>query len=118
MTSAPVRATWPGSRSSGDDLQRRSVGLGREAGRAGKWLCRPDGAGVRRPPRRSRQPDAPRAPVRPDDGRQKSNGTCDRCGPAVHAVYRVNRDGRLYLMPALRPGYGRRCRCKAGPCGR
>jgi hypothetical protein len=25
------------------------------------------------------------------------NETCDRCGPAVRAVYRVNRDGELYL---------------------
>jgi hypothetical protein len=23
--------------------------------------------------------------------------TCDRCGPAVHAVYRVDRSGELYL---------------------
>jgi hypothetical protein len=29
------------------------------------------------------------------------NETCDRCGPAVRAVYRVNRDGEL-SMPALR----------------
>jgi len=25
------------------------------------------------------------------------NETCDRCGPAVRAVYRVNRNGELYL---------------------
>ena len=25
------------------------------------------------------------------------NETCDRCGPAVRAVYRVARDGELYL---------------------
>jgi hypothetical protein len=25
------------------------------------------------------------------------NQTCDRCGPAVRAVYRVYRDGELYL---------------------
>jgi hypothetical protein len=25
------------------------------------------------------------------------NETCDRCGPAVRAVYRVDRDGELYL---------------------
>ena len=25
------------------------------------------------------------------------NQTCDRCGPAVRAVYRVHRDGELYL---------------------
>jgi hypothetical protein len=25
------------------------------------------------------------------------NQTCDRCGPAVRAVYRVARDGELYL---------------------
>jgi hypothetical protein len=25
------------------------------------------------------------------------NETCDRCGPAVRAVYRVTRDGELYL---------------------
>jgi hypothetical protein len=26
-----------------------------------------------------------------------TNETCDRCGPAVGAVYRVNREGELYL---------------------
>ena len=25
------------------------------------------------------------------------NQTCDRCGPAVRAAYRVRRDGELYL---------------------
>ena len=25
------------------------------------------------------------------------NETCDRCGPAVRAAYRVNRSGELYL---------------------
>ena len=25
------------------------------------------------------------------------NEACDRCGPAVHAVYRVDRSGELYL---------------------
>ena len=25
------------------------------------------------------------------------NDTCDRCGPAVRATYRVDRDGELYL---------------------
>jgi hypothetical protein len=25
------------------------------------------------------------------------NETCDRCGPAVRAVFRVDRDGELYL---------------------
>lgn len=25
------------------------------------------------------------------------NQTCDRCGPAVRAAYRVHRDGELYL---------------------
>jgi hypothetical protein len=25
------------------------------------------------------------------------NETCDRCGPAVRAIYRVNRDAELYL---------------------
>jgi hypothetical protein len=25
------------------------------------------------------------------------NETCDRCGPAVRAVYRVDRSGELYL---------------------
>jgi hypothetical protein len=25
------------------------------------------------------------------------NETCDRCGPRVRAVYRVDRDGELYL---------------------
>ena len=37
------------------------------------------------------------------------NETCDRCGPAVRAAYRANRDGELYfcrhctnqLRPAL-----------------
>jgi len=27
----------------------------------------------------------------------KMNETCDRCGPAVRAVYRVTRNGELYL---------------------
>lgn len=30
-------------------------------------------------------------------GRPKMNETCDRCGPGVRAVYRVDRDGELYL---------------------
>ena len=25
------------------------------------------------------------------------NETCDRCGPAVHAAYRADRSGELYL---------------------
>ena len=25
------------------------------------------------------------------------NQTCDRCGPAVHAAYRIDREGELYL---------------------
>jgi len=25
------------------------------------------------------------------------NQTCDRCGPAVHAAYRADRSGELYL---------------------
>ena len=25
------------------------------------------------------------------------NETCDRCGPVVHAAYRVDRSGELYL---------------------
>jgi ribosomal protein S27AE len=31
------------------------------------------------------------------EGRQEMNETCDRCGPAVGALYRVHRDGALYL---------------------
>jgi hypothetical protein len=35
------------------------------------------------------------------------NETCDRCGPAVNAAYRVDRSGELYLcrhcMNLLRP---------------
>jgi ribosomal protein S14 len=30
-------------------------------------------------------------------GRRDMNQTCDRCGPAVRAVYRVARQGELYL---------------------
>jgi hypothetical protein len=37
------------------------------------------------------------ATARPSGGRRVMNETCDRCGPAVHAVYRVDRDGELYL---------------------
>src|SRR5258707_7602666 len=29
--------------------------------------------------------------------RSEMNETCDRCGPAVRAVYRVDRRGELYL---------------------
>ena len=28
---------------------------------------------------------------------EQMNQTCDRCGPAVRAAYRVRRDGELYL---------------------
>jgi hypothetical protein len=31
------------------------------------------------------------------DGRRQVNETCDRCGPAVRALYRVARRGELYL---------------------
>jgi hypothetical protein len=37
------------------------------------------------------------ATVQPGSGRREMNETCDRCGPAVRAVYRVDRDGQLYL---------------------
>jgi hypothetical protein len=37
------------------------------------------------------------ATVQPGGGRHEMNETCDRCGPAVRAVYRVDRDGQLYL---------------------
>jgi hypothetical protein len=32
-----------------------------------------------------------------NDGRHEVNQTCDRCGPAVRAAYRVGRQGELYL---------------------
>jgi hypothetical protein len=32
-----------------------------------------------------------------DGGEQMDDNTCDRCGPAVRAAYRVERDGELYL---------------------
>jgi len=39
----------------------------------------------------------PTATTQPDGGREM-NETCDRCGPAVRAAYRVNRgDGELFL---------------------
>src|SRR5882762_1649496 len=44
------------------------------------------------------------------------NQTCDRCGPAVRAAYRVDRGGELYADAAsARSGW--RCPCKAGPSG-
>jgi predicted SprT family Zn-dependent metalloprotease len=42
------------------------------------------------------RPDQPRPDqARPDQPRPDQ--TCDRCGPAVRAVYRVQRHGELYL---------------------
>ena len=36
--------------------------------------------------------------------------TCDRCGPAVGAVYRVDRDGALYLcLPCASQLWGALC---------
>jgi hypothetical protein len=38
--------------------------------------------------------------MRVPDGAQRApdmNQTCDRCGPAVRAAYRVTREGELYL---------------------
>ena len=32
------------------------------------------------------------------------NQTCDRCGPAVHAAYRVDRSGEFYLPSQPRAG--------------
>jgi hypothetical protein len=37
------------------------------------------------------------ATAQPGGGRREMNETCDRCGPAVRAAYRVNRDGELFL---------------------
>jgi hypothetical protein len=37
------------------------------------------------------------AAAQPNDGRHEVNQTCDRCGPAVRAAYRVGRQGELYL---------------------
>jgi hypothetical protein len=37
------------------------------------------------------------AAAQPNDGRHEVNQTCDRCGPAVQAAYRVDRQGELYL---------------------
>jgi ribosomal protein S14 len=39
----------------------------------------------------------PKAITQPGNGTLKMNETCDRCGPAVRAVYRVTRNGELYL---------------------
>ena len=35
--------------------------------------------------------------LQPRGGRPGMNQTCDRCGPAVRAVYRASRGGQLYL---------------------
>jgi hypothetical protein len=44
------------------------------------------------------------------------NQTCDRCGPAVRAAYRVDRGGELYA-DAAPASSGWRCPRKAGPSG-
>jgi hypothetical protein len=36
-------------------------------------------------------------PGAPDHGQPEPGATCDRCGPAVRAVYGARRDGELYL---------------------
>jgi ribosomal protein S14 len=35
--------------------------------------------------------------TQPRDRWHEMNQTCDRCGPAVRAIYRVRRNGELYL---------------------
>ena len=40
---------------------------------------------------------APGGAAQHGGGRRDMNQTCDRCGPAVRAVYRVARQGELYL---------------------
>lgn len=45
------------------------------------------------------------------------NETCDRCGPAVLAAYRRDRNGDFAFEDAARVGSGRRCRRKAGRSG-
>jgi hypothetical protein len=78
--------------------------------------CQADRSGVgnvRAAPRsgsggRARQA-AGRPSRKPGNGMLQMNETCDRCGPAVRAVYRVTRGGELYfcghcasrLWPAL-----------------
>jgi predicted SprT family Zn-dependent metalloprotease len=37
------------------------------------------------------------ATAQPSGGRREMHETCDRCGPSVRAVYRVDREGELYL---------------------
>ena len=49
---------------------------------------------IRRPPRRCRDAHVLGAPAGTGGG---MNETCDRCGPAVRAAYRVARSGELYL---------------------
>ena len=36
-------------------------------------------------------------PPNPQPGEPQPGPTCDRCGPAVRAVYGARRDGELYL---------------------
>jgi hypothetical protein len=45
------------------------------------------------------------------------NQTCDRCGPAVRAAYRVDREGELYFCRHCTTRCGRLCPRKAGPSG-
>ena len=46
----------------------------------------------------SRQSPASRSPAPPAAGAEtETDQTCDRCGPAVRAVYGARRDGELYL---------------------
>ncbi len=49
---------------------------------------------------RQRRPgptDGRKAVAHLGNGILQMNETCDRCGPAVRAAYRVTRDGELYL---------------------
>jgi len=45
------------------------------------------------------------------------NETCDRCGPGVSAVYRVDRKGELYLCRHCTNQLWRNCPLKAGTSG-
>jgi hypothetical protein len=51
--------------------------------------------------RRPGPTDGRKAVAQPGNGMLQMNETCDRCGPAVRAAYRVTRDGELYPLPTL-----------------
>lgn len=67
------------------------------AGRASSPLVRPPGRRQHDSTAAAAQANSPNTITCTSDGRLEMNETCDRCGPAVRAVYRVDRDGELYL---------------------